>query len=271
MTNYGFILLPLYIYPLPGAWDPLFTAAKANPDVTFQAVINPWTGPGAGDCPDASYINATSYLNSIPNIKTLGYVHTAAQWDCGPDADWIRPCTQPLSALEANITKYQNWPTSDCSTNNADDVHIDGIFFDEAPDYANCTSYMSNITAFAKKTLTHGGNTVLFNAGVQVDAAYWSIADYINVFENTEAVYDTADIGALDGDGSYHSQSTMILYDYTDGSNILQRDVNTILNQQKDAMAGLYITNSDVYSSFGNNWNAFVDQVAAVVQTNMAS
>ena len=74
MVNHAFILLPLYIYPLPGAWDPLFNAAKANPTVTFQAVINPYSGPN-GPCPDASYINATSYLNTIPNIKTLAYVH----------------------------------------------------------------------------------------------------------------------------------------------------------------------------------------------------
>jgi len=129
---------------------------------------------------------------------------------------------------------------------------------------------MSDATAFVKSTFTHGGNTVLFNAGTAVDDAYWSIADYINVFENTEVAYDTADIGALDGEGTHYSQSTLILYNYTDGSE-LERDVDTILSRQRDTMAGLYITDSDVYSAFGSNWDAFVAQVATVVLTNMAS
>ncbi|KAK4549788.1 hypothetical protein LTR36_005089 [Oleoguttula mirabilis] len=270
MVNYGFVLVPMYIYPTPGAWDPLFSAAKANPNVTFQAVINPWDGPGAGSCPDTNFINATSYLNAISNIKTLAYVHTANQYDCGPYGNWICPCSQPLSALEANITTYQNWPTASCSTNNAKDIHIDGIFFDEAPTDGNCTAYMQNATAFAKTTLTHG-NTVLFNPGGAVNASYWSIADYINVFEDSEAAYDIADIGALDGQGAYRAQSTMIIYGDTDESTTLHRDVNTILSSKNDDMAGLYITDKTIYSEFPGNWTGFVSEVAAVVKANMGS
>jgi len=268
MVNFGFILVPLYIYPLPGAWDPLFNAAKAYPNVTFQAVINPDTGPGAGKCPDASYINATSHLNAIPNIKTLAYVHTAARFDCGPYQSYICPCTQPMSALQANITKYQNWNIAGkCTTQ---DVHIDGIFFDESPSDASNITYMRNITNFAKSTLTHG-STVLFNSGQAVDTGYWAIADYINVFEDTEVQYDSADIGALDGEGAYHSQTTMILHDYTDGASIMQRDVNTILNEKNDAMAGLYITDLGIYSEFPTNWMGFVSEVQTVVNLNRAS
>lgn len=250
----------------------MFSAAKANPNVTFQAVINPWDGPGPGKCPDSSFVNATAHLNAIPNIKTLAYVHTASQYNCGDKSNDICPCTQNLTALYTNITTYQNWPTSSCSTknDNSQDIHVDGIFFDEAPSDGNCSAYMKNATAFAKKTLTRG-NTVLFNAGGAVNTSYWAIADYINVFENTEAKYDSADIGALDGNGVYHAQSTMILYNYTDGSSILHRDVNTILSVKNDAMAGLYITDTDLYSQFPSNWTGFVSEVAAVVKANMGS
>ncbi|KAK3109787.1 hypothetical protein LTR53_016575 [Teratosphaeriaceae sp. CCFEE 6253] len=266
MVNLGFILVPLYIYPLPNAWDALFSAAKAYPSVTFQAVINPDTGPGDSDCPNSDYVTAMAALNAIPNIQTLAYVHTAARFDCGPYGTWICPCTQEPSALEANITKYQNWNVAGGQCGNAD-VHIDGVFFDEAPSDANCSAYMSDATAFAKSTLTRG-STVLFNSGQAVDPSFWAIADFINVLEDTEAAYDTADIGALDGEGVYHAQTTMILHTYTDGPAILRRDVQTILGVERDAMAGLYITDLDVYNKLPTNFTGFVGEVAAVVADN---
>ncbi|KAK3624536.1 hypothetical protein LTR56_020976 [Elasticomyces elasticus] len=250
MVNYGFILVPLYIYPLPGAWDGLFNVAKTYPSVTFQAVINPDTGPGDSACPNSDFSTSMAELNSIPNIQTLAYVHTAAHFDCGPGT-WICPATQPQSALENNITKYQNWNIP-------------------APSDANATTYMSDITSFAKSTLTRG-STVLFNAGQAVDPAYWSIADYINVLEDTEVAYDGADIGALNGEGKYHSQTTIILHDYASGPAILERDVSTILSTGRDAMAGLYITDLDVYNKLPTNFTGFAEEVAMVVAANAAA
>ena len=112
---------------------------------------------------------------------------------------------------------------------------------------------------------------MLFNAGVAVDNVYWGIADYINVLENTEAAYDNADIGALDGEGDYSEQATLIIHDYTDGAKILKRDVDTILSFQNDDIAGLYITDRSGYTAFPTNWATFVSDVAAVVKKNMAS
>ena len=272
MVNYGFVLLPLYIYPTPGAWEPLFSNATANPDVTFYAVVNPANGPGAGACPDANFVDAMGTLNTIPNIKTLAYVHTAYQYDCGSSGTDICTCSAPLNELEANITKYQQWPSACCSSGgtNANDIHIDGIFIEESPSNSTCLDYMRSATSFARDILTQG-NTVLFNAGASVDSAYWSVADYINVFENTEAVYDAADINALNGNGKFLQNSTLIIYGYTDGAEVLQRDVNTILSVQNDAIAGLYITDQNGYSAFPGNFATFVSDVAAVVKANMGS
>ncbi len=61
---------------------------------------------------------------------------------------------------------------------------------------------MQNATDFARGTLTRG-NIVFFNPGVAVDSQYFSIADYINVFENNEGAYDSVDVGGLDGDGVF--------------------------------------------------------------------
>lgn len=70
-----FILLPLYIYPGPGAWDPLYSAADAHPELEFWVIVNPANGPGAGALPDANYVDALVRLTALQNVKVIGYVH----------------------------------------------------------------------------------------------------------------------------------------------------------------------------------------------------
>jgi len=50
----------------------------------------------------------------------------------------------------------------------------------------------------------------------------------------------------------------------------MQQDVNTILNLQHDAMAGLYVTDLDGYGNFPSNWTGFVSEVQVVVEANEA-
>lgn len=270
MVNPGFILFPLYIYPSNNAWQPLFDAADANPSLIFQAVINPGSGPGSGPCPNSDYINALDALNKHPNIHTLAYVHTASRYDCGPTQNWICPGTQDLSALQSNITTYQNWSNGGCAANK--DIHIGGIFFDEAPTTPDKLDYMQNIATFARNTLTHG-NTILFNAGAQVDDGYFTIADFINVFEDTEAAYDVADIGALDGNGVYSHQATLLIHTYTSDEVTETNDIETIINFQNDGIAGLFITDVTVadnpYGKFPTAWAFFSETVARVVNGNL--
>ena len=129
---------------------------------------------------------------------------------------------------------------------------------------------MQDATTFAKNTLTKG-NTVLFNAGTQVNDVYWSIPDYINVFENPDAVYRTADIGALDQNGAQSQKATLLIYSYGESTTTLQSDVNTILSNQNDAIAGLFLSDAPGYQAFGTNLNAFVSAVATVVDANNAA
>ena len=269
MVNPGFVLLPLYIYPSLNAWKPLFDAAAANPSLIFQAVINPNSGPGSGPCPNIDYINALATLNSYPNIRTLAYVHTASRYDCGPNQNWICPGTRDLSLLRADITTYQNWSNGGCAAQK--DIHIGGIFFDEAPTGPDKLDYMRNITTFARNTLTNG-KTILFNAGVQVDPGYWAIADFINVFENTVAAYDVADIGALDGNGIYSHQATLLIHTYTHNTAREIDDIETIMDFENDGIAGLFITDVTVannpYGSFPARWTTFVSNVARIVGEN---
>lgn len=74
-TTRPFVLVPLYIYPAPQAWAPLYEAAAAHPDLDFLVVVNPANGPGAGSLPDANYVEALARLTAARNVRVIGYVH----------------------------------------------------------------------------------------------------------------------------------------------------------------------------------------------------
>lgn len=95
-----FILVPLYIYPTPVSWEPLFLAAKSFPDLDFLVIVNPGNGPGPDALPDANYLTALATLSALPNAKVIGYVHCSYG--------------QRISAaIEKDILTYQGWTVKD--------------------------------------------------------------------------------------------------------------------------------------------------------------
>ncbi|EOA88750.1 hypothetical protein ACJQWK_06056 [Exserohilum turcicum] len=110
------ILLPLYIYPSAGAWDPLYAAAKAYRDVSFTVVLNPCSGPCMGSLPDQVYLDEVPKLSKYPNIRTLGYVAT-------------HYTSKPIDDVLDEIATYSSWPRVTNSAN----MRVDGIFLDETP------------------------------------------------------------------------------------------------------------------------------------------
>lgn len=162
------LLVPLYIYPSEGAWDPLLQAAKANPGVQITAIVNPNNGPGQGSLPDANYVSTLRAIGRVSNIRLLGYVH----------------CTygrRPVAITLADIDTYCGW--------NDRGITIDGIFLDEAPSdlkLADWTNLLALHTRNAwKRTLGVSGQVVL-NPGVVVAEAFFSCADLVVVFEQSE-------------------------------------------------------------------------------------
>lgn len=267
MVNLGFVLLPLYIYPLPNAWTPLFNAANSYPDLTFLVVINIENGPGASACPNSDYTSAIHSLNSHSNIVALGYVHTASRYNCGASGKDICPATRSQADLQAEINKYQKWSSSTAAGGcGSPSIHVNGIFFDEAPTVAANVTYMQTISTYARNTLTNG-HTIVFNTGSAVDTGYWTWADFINVFEDTEAAYDVADIGALDGNGVYSEKTTLIIHTYTSSLATEERDVDTIIDSDHDNIAGVFITERTVaqnpYNAFPAKWNELCQYVDA--------
>ncbi|EPX61492.1 hypothetical protein D187_001275 [Cystobacter fuscus DSM 2262] len=65
-------IVPLYIYPSPGAWAPLIEGKRTHPTVPVLAIVNPDTGPGEAIKPE--YATSISALADA-GITVVGYVH----------------------------------------------------------------------------------------------------------------------------------------------------------------------------------------------------
>jgi hypothetical protein len=90
------ILFPLYIYPsvttTPKPWDLLRSTLSSNPNVHFDIVINPASGPNTV-LPTSSnilsdYLSELTTLRQYPNINLYGYVHTSV---CSPYPIYFPP------------------------------------------------------------------------------------------------------------------------------------------------------------------------------------
>ncbi|KYK60818.1 hypothetical protein DCS_01956 [Drechmeria coniospora] len=166
-----FVLIPLYIYPLHEAWEPLFQVASAHPEVRFIAVVNPNNGPGSEPLPDASYMAVLERLSKVPNICTLGYVH----------------CTygeRDIDAITADIDVYCRWN---------DALAVEGIFFDEVPSQVRFVPFMAGLADHTRVTWKMHCNKdcmVVYNPGVVVDRGFFEHPDYIVVFEQSHGHWD---------------------------------------------------------------------------------
>jgi hypothetical protein len=239
MVSATAIIIPLYIYPSPGAWDFLTSSLASYPDVQFQAIVNPSNGPGAPPTPNSDYIPAIASLNTYSNVQTLCYVDTAYT-------------TRAISDVETDISTCAGW------ANYADaDIHVDGIFFDDAQNVYNETTsaYMDEVATYARNALGAARDTIIFNPGEAVDAAWYDIADYIIAFENSAAAYSSAILAGIPQ--SLRAQSEFIIYGFANS------ETATVDAVVEGGIGGLYITTSDAYSVSSADWTEFVADVAA--------
>ena len=236
-------IVPLYIYPQSGAWDPLTTSLSADPTVNVQAIINPNNGPGDTQYPDSNYIAAIADLNSYANLEAICYVHTS----------WAG---RAIVDVETDISTCAGW-----ASYTAADIHVSGIFFDEAvAEYNDTTSaYMSNITSYARNALGSGRHTIIFNPGQAVSAFWYDIADYVVAFENSYTTY--SDLVLADVPVNLRAQSQFIIYGFT-GDNNAQ---TSLVDDLVDAGVGpVFITTETVYTAFSSLWAQFCATLAAV-------
>lgn len=236
MVSPTLAVVPLYIYPQPGAWDLLTTSIQANPNVNFQVITNPDSGPGSAQYPDSTYIAAIANLNSFANVQNICYVHTS--WAARPIAD-----------VETDISNCAGW------ANYTDaDIHVDGIFFDEAVaeyDESNA-AYMDSITTFAKNALGAGRDTVVFNPGLAVAAEWYNIADYVVAFENSYSAYSPSVLSNLPAE--VRGKSQIMIYSF-DGDETAQAAL--VNDLAAGDIGGAFITTQPGYTAFSSLWAQF--------------
>ncbi|KAF8910526.1 Spherulation-specific family 4 [Gymnopilus junonius] len=239
-----YALVPLYIYPTTGAWNTLFTSISANPSLTFQVVVNPNSGPGDTQYPNSDYVAALVQLNSYPNVQTLGYVHTS--WAARSIAD-----------VEAEVDIYAGW-----AGYTGADIHVDGIFFDEAvAEYNTSTlNYINSISAHARSQLGAGRQTVVLNPGEVVDTRWYATGDVINVFENSFAAFSLSTLEAA-VPSSVRKNSTVAIYSFTGTA---AQQTTTVDSLVAAGFAGVYVTTQNGYTVWSTLWAQFTSALAAV-------
>ncbi|KAJ3040287.1 hypothetical protein HDV00_011167 [Rhizophlyctis rosea] len=162
------ILLPLYLYPsaAKNAWNPVYDAINATPDVNFYIIVNPDSGPGNDTYPNDEYKLGLATLNTFRNVRLLGYVHTTYAADSP-------------SEIKANITKYAAW--SDYEPKN---IAVRGIFFDEVSATSENLPYYKDLSDYAYHSIPHDNTYVALNPGTNISVtAYYDLADYVVVYE----------------------------------------------------------------------------------------
>ncbi|KAF2024198.1 hypothetical protein EK21DRAFT_79208 [Setomelanomma holmii] len=254
------VIVPLYVYPAMGAWDP----GRFLPKDTIHYVVNVHNEPGEGVLPSAEYSHATETLNSFDNIRTVACV--ATMW-----------CARNLTSVLDEIAAYSFWGDYDES------IAIDGIFVDEtptqyAPDYA---SYLQTIAQavyesdgikdgyIGKATFQLGtgapGATV-HNPGALPDSKYFSEVlspDLTIIFENTFSNWSIESCPLADASQQYnHSRLALLLHSVPELSII---DTATTLVQLLAVGQSVWLTGTNNYTELNGQFPQFIDCLATLL------
>ncbi|KAH7395888.1 cell surface spherulin 4-like protein [Cadophora sp. MPI-SDFR-AT-0126] len=248
------VLVPLYVYPNPGAWDPLFEAAERYPDLNFTAVVNPASGPGDGPVPDGNYTRDIPRLNSYPNIRTVGYVSTS----------WTN---RNISLALADISTYSKWATNATIPN----LGMRGIFLDETPAIwtAESQEYLENIASAISSDPGLGTDPLIIqNPGTIPDQRFMPSCNLSVVFEGT---YDTYQIYGFHKtisafqSSSNSERSAMAAVVHNFPASLSSKKENSLVKDLRHVAGSIFLTglSVDYYSSFWDGWAGFAGDMAA--------
>ncbi|CAG8959326.1 hypothetical protein HYFRA_00013096 [Hymenoscyphus fraxineus] len=257
------VLIPLYIYPLPHAWTPLYEAISTYPNVTFVVIINPHNGPGASSQPDAAYSRELGKLSVFANVRLVGYVR-------------VNYCERNLAEVHEDINKYAGWsktairsssPTPSDSAQMSVAVH--GIFVDETPNSytEERAMYLENVTSLVKKTPgILGDRVVIHNPGTVPDIELAeSGPDITTVVEESWSSYQS--------EALQERLSSLLRYDRNQCSFMVHsvpvEEVSPLVQGLRHRGAYLFVTDlrEDYYCRFGKSWGDFVKAMAAALAT----
>ncbi|KAF1937436.1 hypothetical protein EJ02DRAFT_476835 [Clathrospora elynae] len=257
------ILLPLYVYPSAGAWDPLYAAAKAHQNVDFTVVLNPCSGPCMGSLPDELYLEEVPKLQAYPNIRTLGYVATNYT-----DKD--------IESVLAEINTYDNWQKLTGITK----MRVDGIFLDETPSTYDPDSYeylkiagqaVRQCTSFNGGFVAHNPGLIspeILNSKTVLQESYLNLTDMTVVFEETfENWLDKDTLDPLQEHKIRRSKLAVILHSVPNLSNQV---LEFVVDQVEETADWLYLTNVTETDQYYHSLTPMFAELVTVVDGGIA-
>ncbi|KAF2129325.1 hypothetical protein P153DRAFT_396608 [Dothidotthia symphoricarpi CBS 119687] len=241
------ILLPLYIYPNLGVWDPLYAAIAAFPDLQWIIIVNPSSGPGSMPWwPNEDYVREIPRLNAQPNVTTVGYVK----------ADYCRRAVEDISQ---DVDTYAIRATD----RNYPGLEMNGIFVDETPNlYSNTTK--AHLDAIDQKVKGCPGiqsdRIVIHNPGTAVNKGLADPGpDITTVVETSYAEFVTPNFQQWLATSPYdRSRSSYMVHSVPDG------EVANLTIALRERAQYLFVTSltENFYESFGPSWGEFVAAMA---------
>lgn len=230
------VALPLYSWPMPGAWDSVYDVVGNNSHVKFDIIINPSTGPGAFP-PGQDYVAGVSKLNSYSNVDCYGYVPTGF-------AD------RSLSDIEGDIATYAQW-----GAYSGGNLHLAGIFLDEATNDLQKLSFMENVASTIQSTMP-SGSKIWTNPGAIVDEAFYAHADVVNAFENDYEEWISPTREAIPW--NLHSKSSVIITAFNGAAGDIPGQAQVIADRGFQSACLQGITS---YQAFSWVWGSFAAAV----------
>ncbi|PVH94173.1 glycoside hydrolase family 135 protein [Periconia macrospinosa] len=243
------VLLPLYIYPAPGKWDPLFKAIKAYPHLEFIVIPNPHSGPGSESWwPNADYVREIPRLNEYENVRTVGYVATTY-------------CKRDIDDIFRDIDRYTEWSRDERFPG----LGVSGIFFDATPNLYDeeVKSYLDAVTAKGKGTEGFWGigrygesKIIIHNPGTAVQKGLAEPGPDITTSAEVAYRFFRSDEFqnwlAFSPYGREHT-SYMI-------HSVEEENVGEVVRSVRDRAQYLFVTDSKVnfYHGFSTTWESFV-------------
>ncbi len=147
--------VPAYFYP--GSYWTQLDQARSGVGV---AVMNPDSGPGAGQNPN--YVGAVQSAEAA-GINVVGYVYTSYG-------------SRSIAAVESDISDYYSWYPD-----------LDGIFLDEASTNCGNEPYYAALDGYVKSK--GGAGLTVLNPGTQTNQCYEPAADILLTFEGSDTQY----------------------------------------------------------------------------------
>ncbi|KAG4029798.1 hypothetical protein MFRU_014g00970 [Monilinia fructicola] len=244
------VLVPLYIYPSPGAWERLLRSISTYPRVEFIVVVNPHNGPG--QLLDSNYKREIRKLNLYPNVAVVGYVSTAY-------------ATRQYSRVLEDVMIYAGWRLED------EGLGVRGIFFDETPNQwtTSNASFLENINTAVKGCSGLGAeHLIIHNPGTIPDWRLMSgscLPDITVVFEATyQTFHENGCENAITNLKLDRGRLACLMHSVPDSLMTTYSDVAAEIQKLNPFVATFFITNQTtaLYTSLGDHWEQFVQAIS---------